>query len=332
MCGIFGAIGTNPNASILRSLALLNESRGRHALGFFGSDIPVWKRAGAASDLLTTKDFCSYHESWSSCWFVGGHTRFPTRGKNTSANAHPFVVDRFTLSHNGCVSAPHHFEVDSMWFPHLLGIHDGDYQKSFENVDGYWSLAWTDGKSFFLQCWLNELAMIEHDSVVYYSSDARHLSAAVGLPLDDVYHFDPKGETWQFHAEGRGEKMADFKANKTQSRSSMRHWSDYSYLDDVQVSRTPKSRKSTRKSSKRNSTPSHTVTPRPAQSDSTLFSDRNLLGSQTGRLASLDDWDLIDMEDRFEAGTATAEDWALLDEWEQAQDHLMSIRDEEIPF
>ena len=53
MCGIFGGIGKDIDYGAIRTLTLANAERGNEALGFFGSDGKLWKRAQSPIDALT---------------------------------------------------------------------------------------------------------------------------------------------------------------------------------------------------------------------------------------------------------------------------------------
>lgn len=198
MCGIFGAIGA-PNNALLRSLAIVNRERGTHSLGFFASNGKMCKNAGDPLRLLREEPFGGFLETaCKKCWFVAGHTRLATRGKKTKKNAHPYRYGRILGAHNGCVTAPKEYAVDSMYLFDLLREHGGDYQKALADVRGYWSLTWFDGRNLFIATHDNSVALARWGSSWYYSSDESHLRAALGvrpyrvLSDGDVVRFDLK--------------------------------------------------------------------------------------------------------------------------------------------
>lgn len=219
MCGIFGAIKSEPDAKInygiLRCLVVLNRERGTDALGFFNARGHIKKLAKDPSEALCDEKMnkwlsnCAKHDNW----FVVGHTRNGTRGANTNANAHPYRYGKVTGAHNGCVSAPCSYAVDSQYLFDLLNQHDGDYQKALDNVSGYWGLVWAYKNNLFLAVHNCELALTEVDGVWYFSSDYQHLDAATGehsYPLIDgeVVRFDAKGDSES--SEDRGATLEPF--------------------------------------------------------------------------------------------------------------------------
>jgi hypothetical protein len=69
---------------------------------------------------------------------------------------------------------------------------EGDYQKGLGDIGGYWGLCWTDGEAFYLQAHNNTLALAEVEGTYYFSSDWKHLRAALG---NVNYHPFTEGET-----------------------------------------------------------------------------------------------------------------------------------------
>lgn len=116
-------------------------------------------------------------------------------------NAHPFRYGNIVGSHNGTCQAPDEYAVDSEYLFDLLYQKGGDYQAALAGVDGYWALTWFDGADFWLHCSGNRLSLAQHNGSWYYSSEAKHLRAALGnvkpLTLTD-------GGVWRFDLKCRG--------------------------------------------------------------------------------------------------------------------------------
>lgn len=231
MCGIFGAIGKNIDPAVIVALAALNRSRGQDSIGFATVDgagvVNTWKRAGDPWELLRSKQFARHKRGWSGKWAVLGHTRYGTRGKPTERNAHPFTYGAVTGMHNGIVSAPAKYEVDSEYLFDLLAQHSGDYQKALEHVDGHWGLAWTDGDFVWLQAHNQSLAYARHNGAVYYASDDDHLGAAlaiVGRPRVERF---TEGETWLIDHKGRMTAQPDFVSRVERKVWSGKHGGSY---------------------------------------------------------------------------------------------------------
>jgi hypothetical protein len=205
MCGIFGGIGRNVNPAIIRALAIANKARGKDSLGFFDSSGKCVKRAGDPIALLAEKEVREFIDRRKS-WFIAGHTRAATCGDVIDDNAHPFRYGRYIGAHNGIVSAPKRFAVDSQYLIHRLKKCHGDYQSAFDPVDGWWGLSWYDGADFYLQGYGIGIALGRAKSGTwYYSSDETHLEAAVGaltelsiLEWGDTVKFDCKSREPEF--------------------------------------------------------------------------------------------------------------------------------------
>jgi len=203
MCGIFGAIGKNIDYGAVRTLALANSERGNEAIGFFGSDGKIWKRAQSPIDALTGSKLNKYlaGAEANGLWHIAGHTRHGTRGSNTRDNAHPFRYGEYVGAHNGIVDAPVLYDVDSMYLIDALCKAGGDYQKALGDVSGYWGLVWADSNAMFLQAHNNTLALCEAGDAYYFSSDWKHLRAALG---NVNYHAFTEGETMRLTLDEAG--------------------------------------------------------------------------------------------------------------------------------
>lgn len=228
MCGLSGALGRGINLHIIRHLATLNESRGRMATGFFNGKGSIIKNNDPATTFLRDENLRKWLEASADLRAICCHTRFPTRGANTIANAHPFAYGEWSGegenrkfrtdivgSHNGCIwSAPNEYDVDSMYAFALLNIAEpGDYQGALGDVEGNFVLTWLDLRenAIYLLNWRGSLAMYQDkkNEVLYYSSDKDHLETALGCKVTrdttsgDVYRYDI--------ASHRLKKLKDFK-------------------------------------------------------------------------------------------------------------------------
>lgn len=211
MCGIFGGIGRVDQKAI-RALAVANESRGKDSLGFFCSDQSIWKKAGIPTKLLRDKGFQDYEQKFKDNWFVCGHTRHGTRGAATDKNAHPFQYGPYIGIHNGIIyQAPNKYDVDSMYLWDLLEEHNGDYQKAWGDLPGWWGLAWTDGKSLMLQAHKQTVAIARVNDAVYFSSDGSHLEAVLDVKAEDL----TEGETVRFTPDGNFKQLKAIKVKET---------------------------------------------------------------------------------------------------------------------
>jgi hypothetical protein len=202
MCGIYGAIapqGRQINLGIIHALTWANRERGTDSCGFFDSSGRMTKRAGDPSEVLCQSKVQKWlRNSRESSWFIAGHTRFATRGKVNRANSHPFRYGRIIGSHNGMVTAPAKFTVDSEYLFWALNKARGDYNKALGNISGYWGLSWYDGTHFYLGMHNGELAIVEVEGVYYYSSNWKHLDSCTG---GDSKTF-VEAEVWKFGPDG----------------------------------------------------------------------------------------------------------------------------------
>jgi hypothetical protein len=181
MCGIFGAIGSNINIGKIRALAVANRERGRDSLGFFDSSAKLVKRGSDPYKALGESKISEYL-AHPRRWFLAGHTRQATQGAVSDKNAHPFRFGNIVGAHNGVVSAPRKYTVDSEYLFDALDKSDGDYQRAFADISGYWALSYFDGDAFYLQTHDNSVWVgRDETNTWYYSSEATHLKACTGI-------------------------------------------------------------------------------------------------------------------------------------------------------
>lgn len=124
MCGLVGIIGDigYTEKRVFKDLLMLDYIRGPHSTGVaaIGSsgEFKVAKRVGSPAELFDTK---SYDDALNPITLKAllGHNRYATKGKISSANAHPFEFSDVVGCHNGTLSSftnlDDHlmFEVDS---------------------------------------------------------------------------------------------------------------------------------------------------------------------------------------------------------------------------
>lgn len=185
MCGLYGSIGATSDPRIIRCLAILNESRGKDATGFFNAHGAFWKHAERSTiELCDRKATKWIEDSCRKTWAVCGHCRASTRGGATTRNAHPFIYGKVIGSHNGVIpDSPKEYPVDTEWAIDLLSKADpGDYQGALGGVAGWYVLTWLDqrDKSIYLLNWEGSLNITLYNNVWYYSTEAGHLRTAIG--------------------------------------------------------------------------------------------------------------------------------------------------------
>jgi len=102
MCGIIGIVGTSPVAPALYDALTILQHRGQDAAGIStldGPQIRLHKGSGLVRDVFEPEHMASLTGN------VGiGHVRYPTAGRDDSAEAQPFYVNSpygLALGHNG---------------------------------------------------------------------------------------------------------------------------------------------------------------------------------------------------------------------------------------
>lgn len=220
MCGIFGMM-LKPDCSVSPAqrgvltyiLSEANDERGGDSWGFaaINEDNKVMVRHGMEELAPNANQMFNYDR------FMA-HTRWATKGKKNTANAHPFLIGRIIGAHNGVLW--NHDElnkkygrqcaVDSM---HLMHHLDAGFE--FDDIDGYGVIEWFEDNdtSCIYLCQLSdsgELAVYgigpdhEHCEGVVWSSDEKHLQHALemaGVEVsfkyevypEQVYYAKPEG-------------------------------------------------------------------------------------------------------------------------------------------
>lgn len=219
MCGIFGTINRTRkrlDTGLIRALTLANRERGKESLGFFDSHENMLKSGDDPIDVLATKECREWLDrtEQQQAWFVCGHTRYSTRGSVCDKNSHPFRYGKIIGSHNGIVSAPNEYTVDSEYLIDLLDKHDSDYQKALEDDWGYWTLGWYDTarKEFYVCVHDNTCGIAEHRGAWYFSSDPDHLMSALGC--NEVMKLE-SGSVVKFTSDGNMQWCKKFTSKHT---------------------------------------------------------------------------------------------------------------------
>lgn len=196
---------------------MLNQERGAQSTGVFNSEANYFKDAVSAQAYLRDEKSLKFmQESLTSrTWAMCGHTRAACRGSVCPKNAHPFryktpIEGHYVVgSHNGVVTAPKEYEVDSQYIIHLLSqAAPGDYQAALGEVSGWYALSWRDTRTpyLYLLNWSGNLSFNHLGQTVYYSSDKDHLHTATQKPAEEILGH---GEVWRF-TRTTAERMPDF--------------------------------------------------------------------------------------------------------------------------
>jgi hypothetical protein len=217
MCGLYGGFGKRVDYQAIRTLALLNESRGRDATGIFNSLGNRFKENERSTKFLQNPELARWLiDSSNHCWAICGHCRGGTRGGNTTENAHPFKYGKVIGSHNGVLDAPNKYKVDTEYAIDLLSqAKPGHYQDALKDVVGWYVLTWIDmrDRKIRLLNWKGTLHLARFGGSFYYSSEADHLKTALGvadkaiIPIthQQVYEF-----TYDQNKGVMASKMPDF--------------------------------------------------------------------------------------------------------------------------
>lgn len=203
MCGIFGGIG-KWNQGTIRALTWANRERGTDSLGFFDSSGKMIKSAADPDVALGQENITRWlntsekgGEKRDAAWFCIGHTRLATRGKVNRQNSHPFRYGKIIGCHNGMVDAPKGYVVDSQYLFDSLNKANGDYNKAWADITGYWGVVWFDDDALYIQVHNGEVNIGQtDDGTWYFSSNRIHLLACIGY--NTTVQSIKEGETLKF--------------------------------------------------------------------------------------------------------------------------------------
>jgi predicted glutamine amidotransferase len=160
MCGIAFVINNDTYCTntddFMRDAMLANQVRGVDSAGLFqldrAGDVTLHKAGTNASNFLIGTTTKTMIRTIPSTRVTVGHVRAATMGSISSANAHPFQIQREDGTevvgvHNGTLSnwrnkpEADQFDVDSEWAFHMIAKHG---EKAFEYFDGAFAFIWYD--------------------------------------------------------------------------------------------------------------------------------------------------------------------------------------------
>ena len=181
MCGLLGYSGSKPIDPIeLKIMFLMAEDRGGHACGW-GTKDKIHKKAVKSDEFVVKSDFPKGVKE------IIGHTRYATNGsKGADKNAHPFVLDTLTGTHNGSLDnffqlrreegLTSKVDVDSELLYIMLEKYGLD--NALEKFTGNMALAWIDDNGLNLYRKRKPLFFGFKDGNMYYGSKPEYLTAA----------------------------------------------------------------------------------------------------------------------------------------------------------
>ncbi len=181
----------------IQMLAVLNEVRGGDSFGMY--DGALSKTLQPPRAVIGTWEALNIRRHP----FIMGHTRSASVGAVTINNAHPFRIGHVVGAHNGGITNFKELctqfevtglEVDSQiifWGLNEKGIDFLPYLK------GTYACSWWDDREpeiFWLACGAQQLATVETDRFVLYTSDRAHLKgmgfAAIEVPTYTIYKYN----------------------------------------------------------------------------------------------------------------------------------------------
>lgn len=178
---------------------LFNLPRGWDATGVLGVKeewraakkqpiVYTYKRALHYVDFMEQKGARRFMDKFNDFYYVIGHVRASTVGRDDDANAHPFIYGDISLVHNGTVYNKAALEkadeeVDSAYVAATMAK-KGEIE-TLEKLEGGYSLVWHNHKDDTLNFARNDkkpmaIAFAKGKNEMYYASEYRTLYAVLG--------------------------------------------------------------------------------------------------------------------------------------------------------
>lgn len=174
--------------------------RGMHGTGVLAvdkrADYYMTKVGGPPHQLVGTPEYVKLEDFVKnrSVRFLIGHNRYATKGKKTTAHAHPFRHGNIILVHNGTLENYRHFpepkegkiEVDSEHMAYSIdqiGVED-----TIKNLTGAWAIVYWDRKEKTLNILRNDqrpLFIAKDDDFIAYASEEHMLR----MVLERNHHY-----------------------------------------------------------------------------------------------------------------------------------------------
>lgn len=213
MCGLCGVAGnvTKGAVEVFNDLLYISALRGYSSTGVASQrkhvvdkgkqfDVTLLKQVGGPWNLLGLKKY-DQATDWPAK-FVIGHTRSPTVGKVTDANAHPFVFEKVVGAHNGTIwpealkrLAVDDYDSDSEGV--FSSINNIGIEETVSKLSGAWALTFWDRRQETINFLRNKerplyYAFTEDHTQIFWASEIGFLHAAFNrpnrvVPIDKIY-------------------------------------------------------------------------------------------------------------------------------------------------
>jgi predicted glutamine amidotransferase len=212
MCGLVGAAGylSTKDVDVVKQLMYVDFLRGEHSIGLgavheTSGEVRVRKATCDPIMFFQLKSVTDVFNSFNRV--LMGHNRLATRGKITSANAHPYHVGSILGAHNGTLETlclkdlekNVEAETDSEQLIATIDALDGNIPEALSLAEGAWALSIYDTEDNTINLVRNaqrplHYAMSESRKTLYWASEAWMLSGILarnGIKHKGVVAIDP---------------------------------------------------------------------------------------------------------------------------------------------